>query len=50
MYTLAIYVLPTGNLKVDLLHVNVEEFSVELEIVQDIRGSACHILNIQPYL
>ena len=45
-----IYVLPTGNLKVDLSHVNVGEFSTELEIAQDIRSSACHILNALPRL
>ena len=39
------YVLPTFNLKVDLSHVNVEEFSAELEIAPDIGDSACHILN-----
>ena len=44
------YVLPTINLKVDLSHVNVGEFSAELEIAQDIRGSACHILNALPRL
>ena len=39
------YVLPTINLKVDLSHVNVGEFSAELEIAPDIGGSVCHILN-----
>ena len=39
------YVLPTINLKVDLSHVNVGEFSAELEIAPDIGDSACHILN-----
>ena len=43
-------VLPTGNLKVDLLHINMGELSTELEIVQDIRGSACYILNALPRL
>ena len=42
--------LPTGNLKVDLSLVNVEEFSAELEIAQDIRGFACQILNTLPRL
>ena len=40
--------LPTGNLKVDLSHINVGELSTELEAVQDIRSSACHILNALP--
>ena len=44
------YVLPTGNLKVDLSYVSLGEFSAELEIAQDIRGSACHILNALPRL
>ena len=44
------YVLPSGNLKVDLSRVNVGEFSAELKIAQDIRGSACHILNALPRL
>lgn len=44
------YVLPTGNLKVDLLHINMRKLSAELEIVQDIRGSACYILNALPRL
>ena len=45
-----IYVLPTSNLKVDLSHVNVGELSTELQTVQDISGSACHILNALPLL
>ena len=45
-----VYVLPTGNLMVDLSHINVGEFSAELEIAQDIRGSAFHILNALPKL
>ena len=44
------YMLPTRNLKVDLSHINVGEFSTELEIAHDIRGSACHILNALPRL
>ena len=47
-YLQRIYVLPTGNLKVNLSHVNVGELSVELETVQDIRSSACNILNALP--
>ena len=35
-----IYVLSTGNLKVNLSHVNVGELSAELETIQDISGSA----------
>ena len=38
-------VLPTGNLMVDLSHITVGELSAELETIQDIRSSACHILN-----
>ena len=34
-----IYMLPTGNLKVDLSHVNVGELSAELKITQDILNS-----------
>ena len=45
-----IYVLPTGNLKVDHSHVNVRELSAELKIAQDIKSSACHILNALPRL
>ena len=45
-----IYVLLTGNLKVDLSHVNVGELSTELETIKDIRRSACHILNALPRL
>ena len=44
------YVLPKGNLKVDLSHINMGELSTELEAVQDIRSSACHILNALPRL
>ena len=42
--------LLTGNLKVDLSHVNEGELSAELETIQDIRSSACHILNALPRL
>ena len=44
------YVLPTDKLKMHPSHVNVGEFSTELEIAQDIRWSACHILNALPRL
>ena len=37
-----------GNLKVDLAHVNVGELSAELETIQHIRCSACHMLNALP--
>ena len=49
-YLQRIYVLPMGNLKVDLSHINVGELSTELEAVQDIRSSARHILNALPRL
>ena len=45
-----IYVLPTGNLKVNLSHVNVGELSAELETIQDIKISAYHMLNALPRL
>ena len=41
----SISVLPTGNLKADLSHVNVGELSAELETIQDI-SSASHTLNV----
>ena len=50
LYMQRIYVRPTGSLKVDLSHVNVGELSAELETIQDIKSSACHILNALPRL
>ena len=42
----SISVLPTGNLKADLSHVNVGKLSAELETIQDLRSFASHTLNV----